>query len=92
MSLAKADLLFENGAGLEPWLDGLYKSSQSKARRVVVSKGLKLIEADEEEHKHDQKAPKKDSSGHKHEDLDPHVWHDVRNVMHIVEAIRGLMR
>jgi zinc/manganese transport system substrate-binding protein len=88
VALAKADVLFENGAGLEPWLDGLYKSSQSKARRVVVSKGLKLIEADEEEHKHDQKAPKKDSGGHKHEDLDPHVWHDVRNVMHIVEAIR----
>ena len=52
VALAKADLLFENGAGLEPWLDGLYKSSQSKARRIVVSKGLKLIEADEDEHDH----------------------------------------
>ena len=54
VTLAKADMLFENGAGLEPWLDELYKSSQSKARRVAVSKGLKLIEADEEEHKHEQ--------------------------------------
>jgi zinc/manganese transport system substrate-binding protein len=88
VSLAKADLLFENGAGLEPWLDGLYKSSQSKARRVVVSKGLKLIEADEEEHKHEPKAVKKDAGGHKHEDVDPHVWHDVRNAMHIVEVVR----
>jgi zinc/manganese transport system substrate-binding protein len=88
VSLAKADLLFENGAGLEPWLDGLYKSSQSKARRAVVSKGLKLIEADEEEHKHEHNAAKKDSGGHKHEDVDPHVWHDVHNAMHIVEVVR----
>jgi ABC-type Zn uptake system ZnuABC Zn-binding protein ZnuA len=88
VSLAKADLLFENGAGLEPWLDGLYKSSQSKARRAVVSKGLKLIEADEEEHKHEHNAAKKDAGGHKHEDVDPHVWHDVQNAMHIVEVVR----
>jgi zinc/manganese transport system substrate-binding protein len=88
VALAKADVLFENGASLEPWLDGLYKSSQTKARRVVVSKGLKLIEADEDEHKNGQKSPKKDADGHKHEDLDPHVWHDARNAMHIVEVIR----
>jgi zinc/manganese transport system substrate-binding protein len=87
VSLAKADLLFENGAGLESWLDGLYKSSQSKARRVAVSKGLKLIDADEDEHKHEQKAAK-EAGGHKHEDLDPHVWHDVHNAMHIVEDVR----
>ncbi|HTU19943.1 MAG TPA: zinc ABC transporter substrate-binding protein [Gemmataceae bacterium] len=88
VSLAKADLIFENGAGLEPWLDGLCKSSESKARRVVVSKGLKLIEADEGEHKHEEKGAKKDDGGHKHEEVDPHVWHDVNNAIHIVEVIR----
>jgi zinc/manganese transport system substrate-binding protein len=88
VTLTKADLLFENGAGLEPWLDGLYKSSQSKARRVVVSKGLKLLEAEEEEHEHETKAPANTVGGHKHEDFDPHVWHDVRNAMHIVEVVR----
>lgn len=87
VSLAKADVLFENGVELEPWLDGLYKSSHSKARRVVVSKGLKLIEADEDEHKHDPKSPKK-SDGHNHEELAPHVWHDAGNAMHMVEVIR----
>jgi ABC-type Zn uptake system ZnuABC Zn-binding protein ZnuA len=87
VALAKADVLFENGAGLEPWLDGLYQSSQSKAGRVVVTKGLKLIEADEDEHKREPKAAGKDA-GHKHEDLDPHVWHDVRNAMHVVKVVR----
>lgn len=98
VALAKADVIFENGAGLESWLDGLYQSSQSKARRVVVSKGLKLIEAEEDEHKHEAKSQAKDAGGHKHEekdkgshkheDLDPHVWHDVHNAMHIVEVVR----
>ena len=86
VALAKAAMIFENGVGLEPWFEAMYKSSQSKARRVVVSKGLKLIEADEDDHKHE--GPKKEASGHKHEELDPHVWHDVRNAMHIVEVIR----
>ena len=87
-ALAEADVIFENGVELEPWIDRLYKSSQSKARRVVVSKGLKLIEAEEDEHKHGTKAPEKEAGGHKHEDFDPHVWHDVRNAMHMVEVIR----
>jgi ABC-type Zn uptake system ZnuABC Zn-binding protein ZnuA len=88
VALAKADVIIENVAGLEPWLDGLYKSSQSKARRVVVSKGLKLIEADEEEHKHEKKTPANGAADHKHEDMDPHVWHDVQNAIHIVEVVR----
>jgi zinc/manganese transport system substrate-binding protein len=88
VALAKADVVFENGAGLEPWLDKLYESTQSKGRRVVVSKGLKLIEAGEDEPRHDPKASKKEAADHKHEDLDPHVWHDARNAVHIVEVLR----
>jgi zinc/manganese transport system substrate-binding protein len=88
VALARADVIFENGAGLETWLDGLYNSSHSKARRVAVSKGLKLLEA-EDEHQHEEKAPSKEAGGHKHEDLDPHVWHDVHNAMHVVEVVRG---
>jgi zinc/manganese transport system substrate-binding protein len=87
-TIAKAEILFENGAGLEPWLDGLYESAHSNAKRVVVTKGLKLIEASEEEHKAEHIDPKKSAADHNQEDLDPHVWHDVRNAMHIVEVVR----
>ncbi|MEK7747965.1 MAG: zinc ABC transporter substrate-binding protein [Nitrospirota bacterium] len=38
--IAGADLVFENGLNFEPWLDKLYKSSESKARRVVVTNGI----------------------------------------------------
>jgi zinc/manganese transport system substrate-binding protein len=70
VALAKADVIFENGVGFEGWLDKLYSSSGSKAQRVVVTKGMKLREADDK-HEHD-----------------PHVWHDVQNALHMVEAIR----
>jgi zinc/manganese transport system substrate-binding protein len=89
VTLAKADAVFENGAGLEPWLDGLYQSARSRGRRVVVTQGLKMIEADADEHKHEEKAPAKEPAIHKHEDVDPHVWHDVQNAMHIVEIVRA---
>ena len=56
MALAKADVIFENGIGFETWLDKLYNASQSKAQRVVVSKGLKLLDADDE-HDHEKKRP-----------------------------------
>src|SRR5260221_13564605 len=39
VALAKANLIVENGVGLEPWLDGLYGAAQSKANRLVVTNG-----------------------------------------------------
>ncbi len=41
--MAKADLIFENGLAFETWFDKIYASSGSKAKRVVVTKGLKLL-------------------------------------------------
>jgi ABC-type Zn uptake system ZnuABC Zn-binding protein ZnuA len=85
VALAKADVIFENGVGFEGWLDKLYSSSQSKAKRVVVSKGLKLLEADDN-HEHGNKEG--DKHKHDHEEHDPHVWHDVQNAIHMVQLIR----
>jgi ABC-type Zn uptake system ZnuABC Zn-binding protein ZnuA len=84
VALAKADVIFENGVGFEGWLDKLHSSAQSKARRVVVSKGLKLLEG---ECCHDEK-DKKAGHKHEHEEHDPHVWHDVQNAIHMVQLIR----
>jgi len=80
VALAEADLIFENGIGFETWLDKLHSSSASKARRFVVTEGLKLRQS---ECRHDHKPGEK----HEHED-DPHVWHDVGNAIHMVGAIR----
>ena len=43
VALNEATLVFENGLGLEPWLDKLYASSQSRALRIVVSSGFALL-------------------------------------------------
>ena len=80
VSIAEADVIFENGVGFEEWLGKLYLSAKSKARRVVVTQGLELREG-ESGHDHKKGEP------HRHED-DPHVWHDVPNASHMVGVIR----
>lgn len=80
MTLADAQVIFENGVGYETWLDKLYRSSRTSARRVVVTEGLEFREG-QCFHTH------KDTEPHDHDD-DPHVWHDVKNAMHMVGVIR----
>lgn len=41
--LKEADIIFEIGLGFEPWLDDLYVSSKSKAKRIILSEGVDLI-------------------------------------------------
>ena len=72
VALAEAVLIFENGLEFETWLDDLYAASGSKATRVVVTEGIEPLAAAEDDHSA----------------LDPHVWHDVTNVMRMVERIR----
>jgi zinc/manganese transport system substrate-binding protein len=88
-TLGRADLIFENGIEFEAWLDKLHASSQSKARRVVVTRGLKLIEADEKDGHHTKATDKHDH--HEHGEHDPHVWSDVKNTMHMVGIIRDAL-
>jgi len=84
MTVAEAQVIFENGAGFESWLDKLYQSSGSQATRVVVTTGLELREG---QCHHTKAEREKLGAAHKHEE-DPHVWHDVRNAIHMVEIIR----
>lgn len=82
MTVADAAVIFENGAGFETWLDNLHASTGSKARRVVVSAGIELREGQCNHGKAEWERP-----GHAHED-DPHLWHDVKNAIHMVGIIR----
>lgn len=88
-AIADADLIIENGIGFEPWLDDMYEASGSSATRVIATDGLTLLAlgADDaesgEEHTSDD--------GHDHGDHDPHVWHDVSNVVHEVGVIRDAL-
>lgn len=82
IALVQAQLIFENGVDFETWLDKLYASSRSQAKRVIVSQGLELRQADPDHQSGESIEP-----GHEHED-DPHLWHDVQYAIHMVAIIR----
>ena len=73
--IKQAQLIFEIGLAFETWLDKLYEVSASQAIRVVVSQDLTLLSAGPED-------------GH---DVDPHIWHDVQNVIHITQRVRDAL-
>jgi ABC-type Zn uptake system ZnuABC Zn-binding protein ZnuA len=86
--MENAAVVFENGMGFEPWLDELYEASASHAARVVVTEGVtpRAFGDQEPEDQHE------DGEEHdEHGEFDPHVWHDVQNVIIEVEAIRAAL-
>jgi zinc/manganese transport system substrate-binding protein len=87
--LTKADVIFENGLGFEPWLDGFYESTQPPGTRVVVTEGITPREAGADE-EHVGEAQVEDGAG-EHGQFDPHVWHDVANVVIMVGNIRDAL-
>lgn len=86
--ITEADLLIQNGGGLERWLDGLVRSAGTdELQMVVASAGVEFLRANEP-------VPVPGSvAEHDAEDVDPHVWLDARNAQQMVANIRdGLKR
>jgi len=77
--LAQGDLIFENGFGLETWLDKLYTSAESKATRVVLTDGVELRRVGKTEG---------GNPGGQDDDRDPHAWQSVHNAAIMVGNIR----
>ncbi len=90
VALVEAGLIFENGLELETWLDDLYSSSGSTAKRVVVTEGLEPMAMAAAGPEHEEHA-QADGDEHAHGEFDPHVWHDVANVIREVEVIRDAL-
>jgi ABC-type Zn uptake system ZnuABC Zn-binding protein ZnuA len=80
VTLEGAAVVFENGLGLEPWLDQFFDSTQPAGQRVVVSEGIEPLPAGAEEGE--------SGDGQDHGAFDPHVWHDVANAIIMVDNIR----
>ena len=92
VKLAEAAVVFENGLEFESWLDELYESSGSEAERVTVTKNVDLLAALEEEHEGEAHEGEAHEGGEEESDeADPHVWHDVENVMTITGAVRDAL-
>lgn len=68
--LATADVLVENGLGIEEFLSGLVANAgNSQLQQIDASKGIMAIEEKHEEHEGEE-------HGHEHEEGNPHVWLD----------------
>jgi ABC-type Zn uptake system ZnuABC Zn-binding protein ZnuA len=74
-----AHVVFANGVGLEENLEEMLESAGGDAVEIHVSHELELREA--------QEGYEREQEGHSHEGTDPHVWFDVKNVIHWVETI-----
>jgi len=102
-AIAQADIVFENGLGLEAWLDEVIANAGGERPVVIVSNGITPIEGGEHDDEHDETAtadaehpPHEEATteaggaaAHEHEHADdPHMWFDVQHTIRYVENIR----
>jgi ABC-type Zn uptake system ZnuABC Zn-binding protein ZnuA len=86
-TMNRAQVLVENGVGVEHWLAGAIDSSGYSGPVVDASRGVRLREGDGEE-------PAGEHSGNKHDvagqdsEADPHIWQDPQNAKIMVADIR----
>ncbi|MDJ0597364.1 MAG: zinc ABC transporter substrate-binding protein [Crocosphaera sp.] len=78
--LAQADVLIENGLGMEAFLSNLVANAgNSQLQQIDASEGIEVMEGEheEEEHGHDEHKHEEEKHGHHHHGgKDPHVWLD----------------
>jgi zinc/manganese transport system substrate-binding protein len=79
ITIGNADLILENGFGLEHWLDKLYASANAKGTRVVLTNGVEVRHVPESEG---------ERPNGKDDDRDPHAWQSVKNAEVMVGNIR----
>ncbi|NEO30036.1 MAG: zinc ABC transporter solute-binding protein [Symploca sp. SIO3C6] len=80
--LAQADVLVENGLGMEEFLSALVANAgNSELQQIDSSEGIEAIEEEHEEHEEgehgdDEHEHEEGKHGHHHEEGNPHVWLD----------------
>lgn len=68
-AIEEADIFIYNGAGMESWIEDVEAAISGKELIVVeASKGVELINADEEDEEDGE------HEGHNHSGKDPHTW------------------
>lgn len=83
--ISEADLVVENGLGLEAWLADTVTAAGYTGTVVDTSEGVSVREGGEEEEGHSEE-------GEEHAEGDPHIWHDPRNAKLMVgNVLKGLV-
>lgn len=96
--LSEADVLVENGLGIEEFLSGLIANAgNSNLQQITASEGIEVIEGEHDEHEeeeehnehgHEEHEGEEHGHGHHHEEGDPHVWLDPVLAQQQVATIR----
>ena len=78
--ISEADLVVENGTGLESWLDDLIESAGGETPVATLSEDLEPVEGGHESHSEEEHSEEGYSEdGHAHAGGNPHFWLDVEN-------------
>lgn len=84
--ISESRVVFQNGLGLESWLNYLVKSAGGEDARIVeLAKGLETIEEEGNGHKGEHTGERAHAEGN------PHLWLDVSNAQLYVEKIRDAL-
>lgn len=87
--LSEADVLVENGLGIEEFLSGLIANAgNSNLQQIKVSEGIEVIEGEHDEHEEEEHEGEEHGHGHHHEEGDPHIWLDPVLAQQQVATIR----
>lgn len=88
-AIEQANLILYNGYGFEGDLIKLIESTQNSVPKVAVGEMAvpKPLQGEPDNHEHqaEEKAP----VHQEHEAFDPHVWHDAKNGVRMVEVVRN---
>lgn len=88
--ISESRVVFQNGLGLEGWLDDLLQSAGGEDVRVVeLAEGLETIE--DNGHEHEDEHAGEHGEEAEHAEGNPHLWLDVSNTQRYVEKIRDAM-
>jgi zinc/manganese transport system substrate-binding protein len=90
-TVSEADLVVENGLGLEPWMRDVVDSSGTGAPVVALAEAVDPIPAQEAHH--DEEGHEEAGAEEEHDNggLDPHVWQSVPNAKLMVAAARDAL-
>ncbi|MEW6638229.1 MAG: metal ABC transporter substrate-binding protein [Actinomycetota bacterium] len=101
--ISEAEVVFQNGLGLEDWLEDLLESAGNEGPGVVtLARGMETLKGEEhgygveeeharEEDEHADEEHREEEGGHTHAEGNPHLWLDVSNAERYVEKIRDTL-
>lgn len=87
-AIEQANLILYNGYGFEANLMKSIQSTNNSTPKVAVGEIAAPKPIKGEEHNHDRKNGEQGEENNEYSESDPHVWHDVKNGVQMIEIIR----